>query len=160
MFNQVSFFEWLAFFFGGAFGSLIILGIQKAWDAISSRRKYKDERAQVTNALIEEIKVNVALCVEIINNINNFPDLVFTFSRFNYSWLETYIARFLDFRITEHREAYEKLDKAKKRMMMIHDLREQQHMFSARIGASTKNRMPSRKLCKDATGRKNLLSDT
>ena len=46
MFNNISFFAWIGFFFGGAIGSLIILGVQALFIAIRAKRKYKDEKAR------------------------------------------------------------------------------------------------------------------
>jgi hypothetical protein len=67
MFNNVTFFEWIGFFFGGAVGSLIILSLEKLSDSINSKLKYSEEKVQVTNALLEELKVNLAACSRMID---------------------------------------------------------------------------------------------
>ncbi len=88
MFNNVTFFEWIGFFFGGAVGSLIILGAQMLVTSISAKRKYKDEKAHVTHALLEELKICLAQCDYMVEKINLIPNGAYTFPRFNYAWLD------------------------------------------------------------------------
>lgn len=130
MFDNVSFFEWLGFFFGGAFGSLVILGIQSLVTSISTKRKYKDEKAKVTQAVIEELKTALTECKGNLVILNQHPKGLHTFARFNYTWLDVYLSRFLDLRIVRDSEVHKDLDIIRKKMLLIQDIEHDQHMLS------------------------------
>src|SRR5947209_4179270 len=101
-------FSWLSFFFGGAVGSLIgsllILGLEKIYESISARRQYNKEREQVTLAFHEETKVNILMCQALIDWVddNATAHIPYLFAyKFDYTWLELYSNRFLDFSIAK-----------------------------------------------------------
>lgn len=131
MFSNVTFFEWIGFFFGGAVGSLIILGVQALFTSISAKRKYKDEKAHVTHALLEELKICLAQCDYMLEKINLIPNGAYTFPRFNYTWLDIYINRFLDLRLEKECAIYRNLDMIRKKMLIIQDILDDQHMLVA-----------------------------
>ncbi|MGZ6280135.1 MAG: hypothetical protein ACXWPP_15960 [Ktedonobacteraceae bacterium] len=131
MLNNVTFFEWIGFFFGGAVGSFIILGLGMLFDSVSSKRKYKEEKAQITYALLEELKINSAASDDMIDKINQIPNGAYTFPRLSYTWLEAYSNRFLDFRVAKDREIYKKLDIVRKKVQVIQGVLDAQQMLVA-----------------------------
>lgn len=113
--------EWLSFFLGGAVGSLIILGFDKGYDRLDSWRKNKEEKKRVTNALMQEININIALTEKKIKLITDEPKISHTFTRYDYTWLDVYTNKILDFTTQDHINLFDQLSAVKRQMLFIKD---------------------------------------
>jgi hypothetical protein len=71
------------FFVGGAFGSLVILGIDYLFSWITNRRLYQRKKALVMRAVQEEIKSNLKIYNDIINTLTKNPTWVGAFGVIN-----------------------------------------------------------------------------
>lgn len=133
-------FDWLTFFWGGAFGTFvgafIILGIERLWNFFTERIKSEKEKKQITHALNAEIQSNIEMCEQVITTISQNP-AVMTFAKFEYLWIKTYSNKYIDFTNADSLRLYSFLFGARKAMDIIHDLQANLQMFSASSRALT-----------------------
>lgn len=61
------YYDWLNFFLGGAFGSLVILGIERAWNWLEMEEKWEAEQTYLGDALDKELKHNLLRCRKLID---------------------------------------------------------------------------------------------
>lgn len=116
--NLPSTFDWLVFFFGGAFGSILILGFGKFLDNHSNKKIFSKDKNQVSKALNTEVQSNIDICNKTISSINKDPQILTT-TIFDYLWIQTYSNKYIDFTNEDSLHLYSLLSNARKSIQRI-----------------------------------------
>jgi hypothetical protein len=81
-------YDWLSFFLGGAFGSLVILGVER----LVGFCEQLSEKKELGKTLNVEFVDNLQICDFVVNSLSaeGIHHSVFSFSRFKTIWLKKY----------------------------------------------------------------------
>ncbi len=113
--NTPSFFDWLSFFAGGAFGSALIQGII----LLIEQNKERTKITRITQALEQEIRSNIEICDYIIKTMTYKSSLPHSFAEFDNTWLKKSKEHCISYTSKDSLILYKGLDSIRKKIGLL-----------------------------------------